>query len=119
MEAGNPKASYLFCMLEFLRGFDMKPGYVERVFQRLGFLKENENMLWLRDRTIQQFAHEWSDKWELNLEADSWLRCHGRFQLTKVPGLNPEYAMDYYNDDLRMYCRANREMAFFVYRLTG
>lgn len=35
----------------------------------------------------------------------------------EVLGLNPEFAMDYYDDDLFMHCRANQEMAYFVYGL--
>lgn len=119
MEAENPKASYLFYMLELLRGSDLDFDDMERVFKCLGSLKENVNMLWLRDRTIQQFFHEWNDEYELNVRADGWLRCHDRCQITKVPGLNFEYAVDYYDDYLCMYSKANREMAFFVYRLTG
>ncbi|KAB1227985.1 hypothetical protein CJ030_MR1G022972 [Morella rubra] len=119
MEAENPKASYLFCMLELLRGSDLKFEDMERVFKCLGPLKENENMLWLRDRTIQQFFHEWNDEYELIVRADGWLRFNDRCQITKVPGLNSKYAVDYYDDYLCMYSKANREMTFFVYRLTG
>lgn len=37
MEARNPKATYLFCMLELLRGADLESDDVERVFRLLGF----------------------------------------------------------------------------------
>lgn len=107
MKAENPKGTYLLCMLELLRGIDLGSDDVEQVFRLLGSLKENEDMGWLRDHVAQQFIHEVSNDWELHVMADNWLRCHGRCQLTKVLGLNPEPAAEYYDDDLCMYCRAN------------
>lgn len=95
-EAKNPKGTYLFCMLELLKGAD------------LGSLKENENMGWLRDHVARQLLHEVSDDWVLHVTENSWLRCHSRCQLIEVPGLNPEPAVDYYNDDLCMHYRANK-----------
>lgn len=112
MEARKAKVKCMFCMLELLKGSNLESNNVERVFKYLGPLKENENMVWIRSTTIRQFSHEWSDEWELNLKADGWLKCHGRCQLTEVPSLNPKYAIDYYDEDLCMYCRTNRKMAF-------
>lgn len=76
---------------------------MKRVFRFLRPLKENENMAWLRDHTVRQFVHECSDEWELNVTADSWLRSHSKCQLTEVSRLNPEVAIDYYDDVLCFY----------------
>ncbi|KAB1213281.1 hypothetical protein CJ030_MR5G009624 [Morella rubra] len=89
-----------------------------RGLRLLGPLKENEDMGWLKDHIARQFIHESSEKWELHVTVESWLQCHGGCQLTKVPGLNPKSTVDYYDDDLCMYFRANQEMAYFVYRFT-
>lgn len=76
-------------------------------------------MDWVWDHTVRQFISECSDDWELHIMVDSWFRCHGGCQLTGVPGLKPGPAVDYYEDELCLYCRANWEMANFVYRLTN
>ncbi|KAB1213282.1 hypothetical protein CJ030_MR5G009623 [Morella rubra] len=56
MEAGNPKGTYLFYMLELLSGPHLESGKVERVLRHLGPLKEKEDMVWLRATTIRQFG---------------------------------------------------------------
>lgn len=112
MEAENPKGTYLFCMLELLNGSHLEPDNVERIFRFLRPLKENEDMVWLRAMTIRQFGQAWNDGSELMVHADSWVGCNGNYKIFEVPELNLEYAVDYYDDNLCMYCKANREKAF-------
>lgn len=77
-EVRNPKGTYLFCMLELLRGTDLGPKDLKWVCRHLGSMKKNEDMGWLRDHVVRQFLHEISDDWVLHVTADSWLRCHGK-----------------------------------------
>lgn len=81
IEVGNAKATYMFCMLELLRGSKLKSDDLEWVFKLLGSLKENEDMVWLRDHIAWQFVCECGDS--LGTVCD-WLGCHGKCQLTEV-----------------------------------
>lgn len=79
---------YLFCMLELLNGSHWESDDVERVFRFLGPLKDNEDMMWIRQMTIQQLCCEWNDG--SKLEVESWLRCHDKCEITEVLGLISE-----------------------------
>lgn len=113
MEAENPKATYLFCMLELQTSPYLESVEVDRVLSLLGSsLKDKEDMLWLRAIVIMQFSLSWNDRSELEFDEDDWLGCHGNCYLFPVVGLNPNVTVDYYDNDLGMYCKANRERDF-------
>lgn len=56
MKAGNPRGTYLFCMLALLSSPHLDSDEVERVLGPLGSLKEKEDMVWLRKATIRHFG---------------------------------------------------------------
>lgn len=105
-------------MLELLSDPRLESDYIARVSRFLRPLKQNEDMIWLRVTTIRQFSLAWTHGSELVEHADGRLGCHGNYQIFEVTGLNPEAVVDYYDDDLCMYCKANRKKAFFIYSLT-
>lgn len=98
-------------MLELLNGSHLESDDVVCVFRFLGPLKDNGDMMWVRRTTIQQFSREWNYRSEL--EVEDWL---GHYKITEVSGLNFEWAIDYYDYNLYMYCKANREMTYYVNR---
>lgn len=112
MEAENPKATYLFCMLELQTSPHLESVKVDRVLSLLGSLKDKEDMVCLRATVIMEFSLSWNDGSELEFDEDGWLGCHGNCYLFPVVGLNPNVTVDYYDNDLGMYCKANREKAF-------
>ncbi|KAB1209442.1 hypothetical protein CJ030_MR6G023773 [Morella rubra] len=118
MEAGNAKGSYLFCMLKLLNGPHLEFDDVNRVLRFLGLLKNNEDMMWVKQMTIQQFGRKWNDGSELEVSVDGCLGYHGNCEITKVPRLNFEWVVDYYDYDLCTYCKVNQDMAYFIYMLT-
>lgn len=117
MKAGNLKAMYLFCMLELLNGPHLESFDVVRVFSLLRPLKNTADMMWLRRITIEQFSREWNDGSEINVVG--WLECHGNCDISEFVGLLPEWVVDCYDDKPWIYCKANREIAYFVYMFTG
>lgn len=58
VEATNIKGTNVFYILELLNGSHLEFDDVEWVFKFLGPLKDNEDMMWIRQKTIQKFSHE-------------------------------------------------------------
>lgn len=92
----------LFCVLELLNDPHLESDEIKQVFKFLGPLKEKENMVWPRVMTIRQFNLAWNDGSDLVVHTDYWLGCHNDCQIFEVSGINSEYAVDYYDDDLYM-----------------
>ncbi|KAB1228105.1 hypothetical protein CJ030_MR4G013707 [Morella rubra] len=43
----------------------LESGDVKLIFNFLGPLNENQNMVWARQMTIRKFSSKWNDEWEL------------------------------------------------------
>ncbi|KAB1223043.1 hypothetical protein CJ030_MR2G022354 [Morella rubra] len=90
LKATNIKGTNVFYILELLNGSHLEFDDVEWVFKFLGPLKDNEDMMWIRQKTIRQFGREWNDEGKLEVSADDWLGFHGNCKLTEVPRFNSD-----------------------------